>query len=116
MFQVRTEVTNADNGLEILSYIENVDAEVSDVGSEMMSIFDENPMMVVSYSYRVSCAPTYFGPDCSRSCVPVDDSSGHFTCDENGEKICQSGYTNPSGGSDGRSGSTNLTCLEPGDN
>ena len=28
-------------------------------------------------------------------CEPQDDSSGHFTCDINGNKVCLPGYQNP---------------------
>ncbi len=38
------------------------------------------------------CREGYFGPDCG--CSPRDDSTGHFTCDTNGTKVCLS-YQNP---------------------
>ena len=39
------------------------------------------------------CREGYFGPDCG--CSPRDDSTGHFTCDTNGIKVCLPGYQNP---------------------
>ncbi len=39
------------------------------------------------------CREGYFGPDCG--CSPRDDSTGHFTCDTNGIKMCLPGYQNP---------------------
>ncbi len=38
------------------------------------------------------CKEGYFGPDCG--CSPRNDSTGHFTCDENGTIVCLPGYQN----------------------
>ncbi len=38
------------------------------------------------------CREGYFGPNCG--CSPRDDSTGHFTCDTNGIKVCLPGYQN----------------------
>ena len=45
---------------------------------------------------RVVCKKNYTGSDCGNMiCEPRDDSTGHFTCDINGEKVCLPGYQNP---------------------
>ncbi len=40
------------------------------------------------------CKEGYFGPDCGIPCTPRDDSTGHFTCDEDGTIVCLPGYQN----------------------
>ncbi|KAK7112045.1 hypothetical protein V1264_011559 [Littorina saxatilis] len=54
--------------------------------------FDNN---VVSLSVNVTsfCANHYFGPKCEINCQPLDNSHfGHFICDNNGSKVCRSGW------------------------
>lgn len=46
---------------------------------------------------RLYCQANYYGSDCSVHCVPQDNNSGHYTCGSNGEKICNTGYTNSAG-------------------
>ncbi len=41
------------------------------------------------------CKEGYFGPDCGILCTSRNDSTGHFTCDTNGIKVCLPGYQNP---------------------
>ncbi len=45
------------------------------------------------------CKEGYFGPNCG--CTPRDDSTGHFTCDEDGTIVCLPGYQN-----------TTINCVE----
>ena len=40
----------------------------------------------------VYCETHFYGPSCSVKCVPRDDSSGHYTCDSQGRKVCRSGW------------------------
>ena len=47
-------------------------------------------------SFRVRCQTNYYGATCDRLCVPRDDSGGHYTCDEDGNRVCLSGYTDTS--------------------
>ena len=47
---------------------------------------------ILIFDLRVVCKKGYFGPDCG--CTPQDDSTGHFTCDENGTIVCLPGYQN----------------------
>ena len=44
--------------------------------------------------FRFSCVSPSTGPNCS--CVPANDTSGHFMCDpDTGERLCLEGYRNP---------------------
>ena len=44
--------------------------------------------------FRFSSVPPSTGPNCS--CVPANDTSGHFMCDpDTGERLCLDGYRNP---------------------
>lgn len=42
------------------------------------------------------CDKDYYGPSCSVNCVPRDDSRGHYTCDNQGNKICLQHWEGPS--------------------
>ncbi|XP_051979145.1 delta-like protein B [Xyrauchen texanus] len=44
------------------------------------------------YSYHVFCDEFYFGEACSDYCRPRDDTLGHYTCDENGNRECMQGW------------------------
>ena len=45
------------------------------------------------YAMRVYCSNFYYGLNCSKFCKPADsDVHGHYTCDENGNKVCNDGY------------------------
>ena len=45
---------------------------------------------------RVVCKENYTGSDCGiMVCETQDDSTGHFNCDINGNKVCLPGYQNP---------------------
>ena len=49
-----------------------------------------------NYATRIECATNYYQSDCSVYCIPTNDTTGHYTCDTNGNKICLPGYTNAS--------------------
>lgn len=42
----------------------------------------------------VRCNTNFYGSNCVRYCAPRDDSTGHYTCDGNGNIVCRSGWTN----------------------
>jgi hypothetical protein len=46
----------------------------------------------LEYEYRMICAAHYFGKDCDTLCRPRDDQFGHYTCGNNGDKICLDGW------------------------
>uniref|UniRef100_T1I9M6 Delta-like protein n=1 Tax=Rhodnius prolixus TaxID=13249 RepID=T1I9M6_RHOPR len=45
------------------------------------------------FEYRVTCDPHYYGPGCATLCRPRDDNFGHYSCAENGQRICTEGWT-----------------------
>ena len=47
----------------------------------------------IDLQFRVMCADTYYGPDCTTKCVPVDGTDGHYTCNSDGSKACLSGWS-----------------------
>ena len=56
----------------------------------------KNNIASLALRIRVVCNENYTGSDCGDMiCEPQDDSSGHFTCDINGNKVCLPGYQNP---------------------
>ena len=43
------------------------------------------------------CIPDHYPQGiCNRRCVPRNDALGHYTCNELGNRVCLSGYTDPS--------------------
>ena len=53
--------------------------------------FTEIPSASVTISYRLLCSENYYG-DCSVFCEARDDDSGHYTCDAQGNIMCNDGY------------------------
>ena len=49
----------------------------------------------IEYKFRVVCDKDYYGPKCMDYCRPKDDTYGHYTCDNIGEKVCKPGWTGP---------------------
>ncbi|KAL9975607.1 hypothetical protein ACROYT_G012788 [Oculina patagonica] len=45
--------------------------------------------VTVTLDLELYCDANYYGPRCSVKCVPRDDSSGHYTCDSQGRKVCR---------------------------
>ena len=46
----------------------------------------------IVYKIRVICDPNYYGSRCIKFCQPRNDSFGHYTCNENGNKVCLPGW------------------------
>ncbi|XP_072120619.1 delta-like protein 4 isoform X2 [Mobula birostris] len=46
------------------------------------------------YSYRVICTHHYYGEGCSHYCRPRNDTFGHYTCGQEGQRICMAGWEN----------------------
>ena len=51
----------------------------------------------IRLSFRVQCTADFYGSNCAIFCVAQDDSGGHYTCGSGGERICLSGWSDPSG-------------------
>lgn len=58
--------------------------------SRRVSITGQYYQIYLEYSSK--CALNYYGPDCSKYCMPRDDSSGHYTCSTQGNIVCLPGY------------------------
>ncbi|XP_057291916.1 uncharacterized protein LOC130614506 [Hydractinia symbiolongicarpus] len=54
--------------------------------------FDEAKSL--KFKTRSTCNKWYMLPDCVLQCIPRDDHSGHYTCDDVKGKICLSGWVN----------------------
>ena len=48
----------------------------------------------LAFEWKVECLPNYLD-DCLNYCVSTNDSSGHYTCDPLGHKLCHNGYEDP---------------------
>ncbi len=49
----------------------------------------------LSLNISLTCSQNYYGPDCSRFCIETNDSSGHYSCDNEGNIVCNDGYQDP---------------------
>ena len=63
------------------------------VGKPWKEFIHSTEHTTLEYSYRVMCDEYYYGPECIDLCKPRDDQFGHYTCDENGNKVCNQGWT-----------------------
>ena len=50
------------------------------------------PAATIRYKLRVVCDENYYGKSCTKFCHPRNDMFGHYTCDENGNKVCMAGW------------------------
>ena len=66
--------------------------EVDDAWTMSQSKISELGDQRLTFSYRVVCDPTFYGPQCAVLCAPRDDKFGHYTCTENGTKACRDGW------------------------
>jgi Golgi apparatus protein 1 len=42
--------------------------------------------------FRLVCSENYFGPHCDDFCRPRDDQFGHYSCADDGSKVCIDGF------------------------
>ncbi|XP_064621649.1 delta-like protein D isoform X2 [Lineus longissimus] len=66
-------------------------AKVGDSWSKF--VHKESGGIQLHYSYRIKCSENFFGVGCEKQCVPRDDTHGHYTCDNEGERSCSQGWT-----------------------
>ena len=50
----------------------------------------------IRLSYEVSCSESYYGELCDNFCEGRNDSTGHYLCNDDGNIVCLSGFTDPS--------------------
>lgn len=62
------------------------------VKNEWTSGVHKTDAATLTYSYRVTCQPNYFGEQCNILCRPRDDVYGHFFCSKEGEIVCLAGW------------------------
>ena len=61
-------------------------------GSSWTTLRHSGATALILYRIRVLCDANYFDTTCTEYCKPRDDVFGHYTCDENGEKVCHYGW------------------------
>ena len=49
----------------------------------------------VELRFRVLCDSSYYGSTCGRFCLETNNDTGHYVCDNNGNKVCMDGYLDP---------------------
>lgn len=62
------------------------------VKNEWTNDVHKTDLASLSYSYRVTCQPNYYGEQCNILCRPRDDVYGHYTCSQQGSVVCLPGW------------------------
>ena len=62
------------------------------VGETWIDDFSNTGHTALIFSYRFVCQNNYFGDKCVDYCQPRDDKHGHYTCSEEGKKVCMPGW------------------------
>ena len=55
----------------------------------------------LEFEYRMICTAHYYGKDCDTLCKPRNDQFGHYTCGQDGTKICLPGWQKDTNNSEG---------------
>ena len=64
---------------------------VSDNVSSIHEVYGLFNMLQIDF--RLYCADSYYGSQCSVFCESTDGKRGHYTCDNQGNMVCLEGYT-----------------------
>lgn len=93
-FQLRVSVWDNDNDADDLidRIFAEMDLEVSDVFTAPTAYTGVNDAGTMTMSFNVACAKNYYGSNCRTFCRPTDDSTGHYTCDDTGGRVCLPGW------------------------
>ncbi|XP_016120166.1 delta-like protein B [Sinocyclocheilus grahami] len=99
-FSLIIEAWNAESPKEHHDYTENQNNLISRLATRRRLAIGEDwsqdvhfgDQSELRYSYHVFCDEFYFGEACSDYCRPRDDTLGHYTCDENGNRVCLEGW------------------------
>ena len=49
-----------------------------------------------SARFRIRCKANFYTKSCSVYCKPRDDNNGHYDCSSTGQKVCKTGWSDPS--------------------
>ena len=60
------------------------------IGKKYSGVFSS-----IELRFRLSCDRNYYGSTCGNFCLRTNDDSGHYVCDNDGNKICMDGYSDP---------------------
>ena len=63
--------------------------------STNIPLLGEHRIAQIIILQRLYCVDNFYGSSCAIFCEERDDSTGHYTCDSDGTKLCLSGYTDP---------------------
>lgn len=58
------------------------------VQNKSITTLPGSKQLEVEFLLSVTCSPHYYGPSCSKECVP----NGNLTCDSNGQHVCRPNY------------------------
>ena len=76
--------------------IQRNDISPSETFTAMENFLGVHGNAIMELSFRLTCKGNFYGTDCATFCEQTDhDTLGHFSCDENGNRVCLDGYTDP---------------------
>ena len=87
MIRLQDEDSGSDDLLDRV--IVNQQLSVSSSFTSTRTITGYYGKVTLDLSFRVMCQDNYYGSDCSRYCIP----EGHYTCDDQGIRVCLPGYS-----------------------
>ncbi len=98
-FQLKIKIEDIDSGEDDL--VANIIVQlsslvVSDTFTDATTYTAANGQASIDLQFRVNCASTYYGTDCTTKCIPKDGTDGHYTCNNDGSKSCLSGWSGTS--------------------
>ena len=98
-FQLYIRISDLNTGSDFLvdDIIINKDLTPSIGNLPRASYNGAHRKVSMDMSFTLRCSPKFYGSECIVFCAPVDDSTGHFTCDANGDKVCLDGWTDTIG-------------------
>ncbi|KAG1672481.1 Neurogenic locus protein delta [Nymphon striatum] len=67
----------------------------------------------LEYDYRVKCDGHYYGDNCADLCRARNDSFGHYTCSDKGEKVCLPGWEGAYCSKEGSKSNICILILQP---
>eukprot|EP00057_Strongylocentrotus_purpuratus_P024082 XP_011678556.1 PREDICTED: uncharacterized protein LOC105445117 [Strongylocentrotus purpuratus] len=61
--------------------------------SSWVALRHDGATATVLYRVRLQCDDDFYGTTCLNYCTPRDDQFGHYTCDDDGGRVCDHGWT-----------------------
>ncbi|BFZ08589.1 hypothetical protein BsWGS_11628 [Bradybaena similaris] len=92
--RLKIDIVDVDdhNRDDDVDFLQNV-ISLSNIDGQNKVFFTMKNRVQLALEAHFYCGHSFYGATCSQHCVPRDDSTGHYTCNQkDGSKICLPGY------------------------